>query len=83
MRFGDANGFHIRPCDPSLPVQTTEGDEAMMKVDAGDTALVITDPQNDFLSPKGATWGMEVTVSRKTRLSSTSRRSSRPPKNAG
>ena len=30
----------------------------MMKVDTGDTALVITDPQNDFLSPKGATWGM-------------------------
>ncbi len=22
------------------------------------TALVITDPQNDFLSPDGATWGM-------------------------
>ena len=33
----------------TLPVQTTEGDEAMMKVDTGDTALVITDPQNDFL----------------------------------
>ena len=30
----------------------------MMKVDASDTALVVTDPQNDFLSPKGATWGM-------------------------
>ena len=30
----------------------------MMKVDTGDTALVITDPQNDFLSPKGVTWGM-------------------------
>lgn len=24
----------------------------------GDTALVITDPQNDFLSPKGVTWGV-------------------------
>ena len=22
------------------------------------TALVITDPQNDFLSPQGATWGV-------------------------
>ena len=30
----------------------------MFKVDASDTALVITDPQNDFLSPEGATWGM-------------------------
>ena len=24
----------------------------------GDTALVITDPQNDFLSPEGVTWGV-------------------------
>jgi nicotinamidase-related amidase len=24
----------------------------------GETALVITDPQNDFLSPEGATWGL-------------------------
>jgi len=30
----------------------------MLKVNPGDTAVVITDPQNDFLSPKGATWGM-------------------------
>ncbi len=27
-------------------------------ITAGDTALVITDPQNDFLSPKGVTWGV-------------------------
>jgi hypothetical protein len=25
---------------------------------ASDTSLVITDPQNDFLSPTGATWGL-------------------------
>jgi len=30
----------------------------MLKVDPVNTALVITDPQNDFLSPKGVTWGM-------------------------
>ena len=24
----------------------------------GDTALVLTDPQNDFLSPDGVTWGV-------------------------
>ena len=30
----------------------------MMKVDRRDTALVTTDPQNDFLSPEGVTWGM-------------------------
>jgi biuret amidohydrolase len=29
-----------------------------MKVDPGRTALVVTDPQNDFLSPEGVTWGV-------------------------
>jgi nicotinamidase-related amidase len=29
-----------------------------MKIDAPRTALVVTDPQNDFLSPEGATWGV-------------------------
>jgi len=29
-----------------------------LTVDAGRTALVITDPQNDFLSPKGVAWGV-------------------------
>ena len=29
-----------------------------IKITAGNTALVITDPQNDFLSPKGVTWGV-------------------------
>ncbi|HEX6229418.1 MAG TPA: cysteine hydrolase [Solirubrobacterales bacterium] len=27
-----------------------------MEITPGDTALVITDPQNDFLSPEGVTW---------------------------
>ena len=30
----------------------------MFDVHASDTAIVITDPQNDFLSPDGVTWGM-------------------------
>ena len=30
----------------------------MINVDPADTALVITDPQNDFLSPQGVTWGI-------------------------
>ena len=30
----------------------------MNKVDRDLTALVITDPQNDFLSPEGVTWGV-------------------------
>jgi nicotinamidase-related amidase len=29
-----------------------------MTIDAARTALVITDPQNDFLSPTGVTWGV-------------------------
>jgi nicotinamidase-related amidase len=29
-----------------------------MKIDPARTALVVTDPQNDFLSPEGATWGV-------------------------
>ena len=29
-----------------------------MQVDRSRTALVITDPQNDFLSPDGVTWGV-------------------------
>jgi hypothetical protein len=29
-----------------------------MDISRSDTALVITDPQNDFLSPEGATWGL-------------------------
>lgn len=29
-----------------------------LQVEQGRTALLITDPQNDFLSPKGVTWGV-------------------------
>ncbi|CAA0092464.1 Isochorismatase family protein YecD [BD1-7 clade bacterium] len=29
-----------------------------MVISKGNTAVVITDPQNDFLSPKGVTWGV-------------------------
>ena len=29
-----------------------------MTIDPSNTALVITDPQNDFLSPEGVTWGV-------------------------
>lgn len=29
-----------------------------MSIKSSDTALVITDPQNDFLSPKGVAWGV-------------------------
>ncbi len=36
-----------------------------MKVDSKNTALVVTDPQNDFLSPEGVTWGMVERTLRK------------------
>jgi nicotinamidase-related amidase len=29
-----------------------------MEIDGGRTAVLITDPQNDFLSPKGVAWGV-------------------------
>jgi len=29
-----------------------------MQIETGRTALVVTDPQNDFLSPRGVTWGV-------------------------
>ena len=29
-----------------------------MKLDLSRAALVVTDPQNDFLSPDGVTWGV-------------------------
>jgi nicotinamidase-related amidase len=39
------------PAEPALP-------QTDMAVDLSDTALVITDPQIDFLSPDGVTWGV-------------------------
>ena len=39
------------PADPALPAST-------MKLDLKRTALVVTDPQIDFLSPDGVTWGV-------------------------
>jgi len=39
------------PADPALP-------QIDMLVTASDTAIVITDPQIDFLSPDGVTWGV-------------------------
>jgi nicotinamidase-related amidase len=32
--------------------------EPGMEITPGSTALVVTDPQNDFLSPEGVTWGV-------------------------
>jgi len=42
----------------ATPVVWADLPDPGMKVVAGRTALVITDPQNDFLSPDGVTWGV-------------------------
>ncbi len=39
------------PAKPALPPSD-------MKIDPARAALVVTDPQNDFLSPDGVTWGV-------------------------
>jgi nicotinamidase-related amidase len=42
-----------------LPAETAaQLPDPGMEVDLSRTALVITDPQNDFLSPEGVTWGV-------------------------
>ena len=46
-----ADDPYADPAEPALP-QTT------MAVDLSNTALVITDPQIDFLSPDGVAWGV-------------------------
>ena len=46
----------------ALTTAVTSGNAALpdpgMEIVKGRTALVITDPQNDFLSPKGVAWGV-------------------------
>ncbi|MFD0716289.1 cysteine hydrolase [Paenibacillus sp. GCM10027626] len=48
------NDFHRNV----LAAQTTPLPAPGMKVDRNNTALVITDPQNDFLSPTGVAWNL-------------------------
>ncbi len=52
MGAGEAEaGKYDPPAKPALPPSN-------MKLDLKRTALVVTDPQVDFLSPKGVTWGV-------------------------
>ncbi len=44
-------GAYADPAEPALP-------ETDLEVTLADTALVITDPQIDFLHPDGVTWGV-------------------------
>jgi nicotinamidase-related amidase len=41
-----------------MPAALADLPDPGMTITPGNTALVITDPQNDFLSPKGVTWGV-------------------------
>lgn len=47
----DAPNPYAEPAEPGLPPSD-------MKLDLSRAALVVTDPQNDFLSPDGATWAV-------------------------
>ena len=42
---------YAEPIEPGLPPSN-------MELDLSRTALVVTDPQIDFLSPDGVTWGL-------------------------
>ena len=42
---------HTPPVNDGLPIPGFE-------ITRGNTALMVTDPQNDFLSPKGSAWGV-------------------------
>lgn len=44
------------PRTPGAPAD--DATDAELRFDDGRTALVVTDPQNDFLSPDGVTWGV-------------------------
>jgi nicotinamidase-related amidase len=46
-----ATDAYAEPAEPALPPSD-------MQLNPKRTALVITDPQNDFLSPEGVTWGV-------------------------
>ena len=48
---GSANEAYADPAEPALPPSD-------MKLDRARTALVVVDPQIDFLSPDGVTWGV-------------------------
>jgi nicotinamidase-related amidase len=47
----DSLAKYADPAEPALPVTTVD-------ISLSDTAIVITDPQIDFLSPNGVTWGV-------------------------
>ena len=53
-----AEDVSSRPATAKSPPMNDGLPEPNFRVTRGDTAIVITDPQNDFLSPDGVTWGV-------------------------
>ena len=54
LGLGEASAATDPYADPAKPALPPSD----MKLDLSRTALVVTDPQIDFLSPKGVTWGV-------------------------
>ncbi len=50
-RYTPPQEAYVDPAEPGLPVTS-------MTISTSDTAIVITDPQIDFLSPDGVTWSV-------------------------
>ncbi|MFT4541868.1 MAG: nicotinamidase-related amidase [Planctomycetota bacterium] len=44
--------------EAASPTPSSEAPQGLRTFDPKNTALVVTDPQNDFLSPDGVTWGV-------------------------
>ncbi|MEM7308410.1 MAG: cysteine hydrolase [Planctomycetota bacterium] len=57
--LGVTGGGGASSKDPvTPPSEETSTQASELRFDDGRTALVVTDPQNDFLSPDGVTWGV-------------------------
>ena len=54
----NADNGPSRAASAKLPPLNDGLPEPGFKITRSDTAIVITDPQNDFLSPNGVTWGV-------------------------
>ncbi|MEQ9317347.1 MAG: isochorismatase family protein, partial [Henriciella sp.] len=53
-----AQGEPSRSASATLPPVNDRLPMPGFEIVPGETAIVVTDPQNDFLSPKGVTWGV-------------------------
>ena len=56
--FARADGIAETSTESISPAPRSEAPLGTLAFDPTNTALVVTDPQNDFLSPEGVTWGV-------------------------